>query len=109
MEKFFTVLPKRAKHEFSAIVDGYGYFDVRDQNDKWIRIQAEKGDLLVIPGGIYHRFIPTLDDYIKGMDLFSFKVFIEQQTYVYYRNLCEPIKFNYFSNNSRLKYDFSKV
>ena len=51
-------------------MDGNGYFDVRDQNDKWIRIQAEKGDLLVIPGGIYHRFIPTLDDYIKGADFF---------------------------------------
>ena len=38
-----------------AIVSGEGYFDVRDQNDKWIRIKSEKGDLLVIPAGIYHR------------------------------------------------------
>ena len=50
--------------ETRAIKDGAGYFDVRDENDKWIRIQVEKGDLLVIPAGIYHRFIPTKADFI---------------------------------------------
>lgn len=57
-------------HFWRAIVDGHGYFDVRDKNDKWIRIEVEKGDLLVIPGGSYHRFVPTLDDYIKTIRLF---------------------------------------
>merc|ERR1712227_771126 len=57
--------------EARAIVDGCGYFDVKDSQDVWIRIEVTKGDLLVLPAGIYHRFIPDQADFIKAIRLFQ--------------------------------------
>lgn len=32
--------------EIRYILDGHGYFDVRDTADKWVRIRLEKDDLI---------------------------------------------------------------
>jgi len=60
--------------EIRFFVEGSGFFDVRDgrnsNNEKWIRIHCAKGDLIVLPAGIYHRFAPDENMYFHVMRLF---------------------------------------
>jgi 1,2-dihydroxy-3-keto-5-methylthiopentene dioxygenase len=58
--------------ETRLVLDGSGYFDIRDPtNDKWIRIEASKNDMISIPPGLYHRFTLDEKNYIKANRYFS--------------------------------------
>lgn len=56
--------------EIRYAAEGSGYFDVRNTQDEWIRIHLRRGEMIVLPAGIYHRFTLDSKKYIKARRFF---------------------------------------
>ncbi|MEM6957917.1 MAG: cupin domain-containing protein [Myxococcota bacterium] len=59
--------------EVRFVLDGAGVFDIRHPDDRWMRVVVERGDLIVVPKGRYHRFELTDDKTIHCVRLFQDK------------------------------------
>ena len=57
--------------EVRFVVEGAGIFDIRDEADRWLRIEVTPGDMIVIPARKYHRFYLTDSRQIRCMRLFA--------------------------------------
>lgn len=57
--------------EVRLILEGQGYFDVRDADDRWVRVLSKPGDCLIVPAGIYHRFTTDENKYVKTLRIFK--------------------------------------
>jgi 1,2-dihydroxy-3-keto-5-methylthiopentene dioxygenase len=57
--------------EVRFVLDGAGIFDIRSRDDRWMRVEVEAGDLIVVPAGRWHRFLLTGERSIRAMRLFK--------------------------------------
>ncbi|TVR14812.1 MAG: cupin domain-containing protein [Planctomycetota bacterium] len=57
--------------EVRFVLAGAGIFDIRSQDDVWMRLEVGPGDLIIVPKGLHHRFMLTEAKHIHCVRLFK--------------------------------------
>jgi len=57
--------------EVRFVLAGEGVFDIRDNEDRWMRVTVEPGDLIIVPQDRYHRFFLSDSQQIRCVRLFQ--------------------------------------
>jgi 1,2-dihydroxy-3-keto-5-methylthiopentene dioxygenase len=57
--------------EVRFVLEGAGIFDIRSRADRYMRVQVEQGDLIVVPKHRHHRFMLTEQRTIRCVRLFK--------------------------------------
>lgn len=60
-----------SEDEVRFVLEGEGVFDIRSEDDRWMRVKVEQGDLIVVPEKRYHRFTLTDRRTIRCVRLFK--------------------------------------
>jgi 1,2-dihydroxy-3-keto-5-methylthiopentene dioxygenase len=60
-----------AEDEVRYVLEGNGIFDIRSQDDCWMRVLVEPGDLIIVPAGRNHLFRVTSAEGIRAIRLFK--------------------------------------
>ena len=69
--KSFSEEHQHALDEVRYITAGEGIFDIRSDDDRWVRVHAPAGTYLVVPALRYHRFFLTKTKHVKAIRLFK--------------------------------------
>eukprot|EP01088_Endostelium_zonatum_P013452 TRINITY_DN28023_c0_g1_i1.p1 TRINITY_DN28023_c0_g1~~TRINITY_DN28023_c0_g1_i1.p1 ORF type:complete len:190 (-),score=56.13 TRINITY_DN28023_c0_g1_i1:40-558(-) len=71
LKKFFEE-HSHDDEEIRFVVGGSGRFDLRDDQDRWVGVTVEEGDLIIVPANMHHRFgLGDNSDWIHAMRLFT--------------------------------------
>ena len=57
--------------EVRFVLAGAGIFEIRSEQDRWMHLLVEQGDLIVVPAGRHHRFMLTESRNIRCLRLFK--------------------------------------
>lgn len=57
--------------EVRFVLEGEGIFDIRSLDDRWMRVQVDQGDLIIVPKNRHHRFLLTDKKAIRCVRLFK--------------------------------------